>query len=222
MKLLSALTILCLLLLFSQPALAYSEKIAALNEAINSSTSLQELARYHLYRSRAYQQVGKEQQALADLEQAVSLRPCATIHYEKARYLRRLDKDQEALKAIDHALACNKHYLPALQLRSELFFEQKDYSMAILDASTILHIEPHNGAARSMVDHCWIAASPRERITIRSNPDVIQQILQYKKKQGSTRRLVAKASPRRSSTAKKVRAKRKVKKSSCGPTRRRS
>ncbi|MEN8141110.1 MAG: hypothetical protein ABFR97_07815 [Thermodesulfobacteriota bacterium] len=206
---------LLLILALPAPGWGYNEQIMNLNQAISASGSAQETARYHLYRSRAWQRSGDERAALADLSAASQLDPCAEYYYERAQYLHKLQRDEEALADLASALDLNRHFSPALQLRSEVYFDQKEYPLAMVDASSILHSDSRNPQALAMVDQCWIAASPRERILLRASLPVVRPAKGQKKTRRLARRV--KAKPK----ASKKRRKKKAKKA-CGPTRRRS
>lgn len=195
------------------PWQAMAVSIDELSRAIETAPA-ERLHSYYVYRSRAYLAMGDEENGFADLESSLQVKPNVEAYLLRGEYFKKTNRLDAAITNYSAALAVNSDCLKAYRLRSVAYYDKKDYAQAVIDAS---HITLHNEDdpfALNMIEKCYVLASPKEQIILRSNVASVMRARKALLKGSSGKRYVS--SP--SSRVDKVAVAKTIKKK-CGPRR---
>lgn len=182
--------------------------IQKLNEAIESAPADQ-LHTYYIYRSKAYFKMGDIQNGLSDIGLSLHFNPTPEAYLLRGEFYQSLHRYEEAINDYSAALKLNRHFLKAYLLRSQAYFANKEFNMAIIDASYVKMYDEDNGVANNIIEICYINMSPRQKIELEPNLEAIRRASRKGQTQGT-----------RNHPRKKVKiVKTKQKKPACTPRR---
>ncbi|PLX47749.1 MAG: hypothetical protein C0613_13290 [Desulfobulbaceae bacterium] len=194
------------------PCRAGAASLEDLNQAI-ATASHERLPLYYLYRSRAYLAMADEGRALDDLHTSLTLRPSTEAYLERGAYFHRRGRLKAAIADYSAALRLNSNSIKAHELRSKAYYDNREYSQAVIDASHVRLADPNSAFARNMIEKCYLQTSPREHIVLQS---AVARVMR-------ARAALAKQEARRSSRPSPAPSRKKMAapqaKQKCGPRR---
>jgi len=101
------------------------------------------MAEAYFYRGRAYFEIIKDQQAIADLDRAIQLDPDhAEVHFIRGLIHYELENYEQAIADYDHAIAIDTKYAEAYGHRGETYRVLNNYQRAIQDFDRAIQLDP--------------------------------------------------------------------------------
>jgi tetratricopeptide (TPR) repeat protein len=106
------------------------------------------LAEAYCDRAMLYASRKNYQQAMADLDEAIRVDPsCLRARFLYAQAMKSMKKGAAAIESITAGLEFNGRWVEGLNLRGDLYLDEKDYAKAVEDFSKAISIDPQSADA---------------------------------------------------------------------------
>ncbi len=121
-------------------------------------------ARAHEHRADSLADIGRHDEALADIDRALSLKATEYRHYRRGAILVELARYPEAIQSLDAALALEPNDAVTLERRATALLMLDEPTRALADLERALSLKPNSGAIKAALGSALARTDPERAL----------------------------------------------------------